>query len=266
MQPFFIKWLLSYYTGKEDITIQRAYLYAGGIVLCSAISTLTVPAYSMGVLHTGMKIRVGLCSLIYRKSLKLSATALGETTVGQTVNLLSNDVSRFDMVAACFHYLLLGPAQTIVITYIMWKIVGVAALIGVASILMFIPLQAFLGKMASKLRMKTALRTDKRVRLTNEILTGIQAIKMYTWERPFSHLIEKVRKEEISAIRGMTYIRGTLLSCMSFLTRFALFITILYYVLGMDREISTEAVFTLTALYDILKITMTGNFPQGIYI
>jgi len=68
-------------------------------------------------------------------------TALGETTAGQVVNLMSNDVNRFDVAVIFVHYLWIGPIETFVVTYFMWVEVGPSAAIGVASLLLFIPLQ-----------------------------------------------------------------------------------------------------------------------------
>lgn len=89
-QPFFLGKLVAYYSRAEG-DISEAYLYAGAVVLCSAINVLFIHPYMLSQLHLGMKLRVAACSMIYRKSLRLSKTALGDTTAGQVVNLLSND-------------------------------------------------------------------------------------------------------------------------------------------------------------------------------
>ncbi|XP_015109425.1 probable multidrug resistance-associated protein lethal(2)03659 isoform X2 [Diachasma alloeum] len=264
LQPLALGRLLRYYS-TDTVTKTEAYLYAGGVILCSAVNIFVVHPYMMAILHMGMKMRVACCSLIYRKALKLSRTALGETTVGQAVNLLSNDVNRFDVAIIFLHYLWIGPLETAIITYFMYQEVNISAVIGVASLLMFIPLQGWLGKKSSVLRLRTAIRTDERVRLTNEIISGIQAIKMYTWEHPFSALIENARKREIKVIRATSYIRGVVISFIMFTTRSSLFLTILSYILlSPDNQINAEKIFMITAYYNILRQTMTVFFPQGI--
>lgn len=150
--------------------------------------------FMLGNVHLGMKIRLAMCSMIYRKSLRMSKNALGVTTVGQVVNLLSNDVGRLDLSIIFVHYLWLGPLETIIATYFMYEQIGIASIWGVLFLLAFIPFQAYLGKRTSVLRFKTALRTDERVRMMNEIIQGIQVIKMYAWEKPFGKIVELARK------------------------------------------------------------------------
>lgn len=75
------------------------------------------------------------------QALRLSKTALGETTVGQLVNLLSNDVNRFDNAIFFLHYLWVGPMETILVAYFVWQQVDVASIFGIVVLLVFIPLQ-----------------------------------------------------------------------------------------------------------------------------
>ncbi len=42
--------------------------------------------------------------------------------------------------------------------------------------------------------MQNSERTDKRVKIMSEILSGIQAIKMYAWEKSFAKLVAHIRK------------------------------------------------------------------------
>ncbi|XP_067014167.2 probable multidrug resistance-associated protein lethal(2)03659 [Anabrus simplex] len=262
-QPLFLGRLIRFYRSDTRVSENDAYLYAISVVLCSVANIFVIHPYMMAIFHMGMKMRVACCSLIYRKALKLSKTALGETTAGQVVNLLANDVNRFDVGVIFLHYLWIAPLETLLITYFLWNEVGLSAVLGVATIIIFIPLQGYLGKKTSTLRLKTAIRTDERVRLMNEIISGIQVIKMYTWEMPFNKLVSLARKHEIVTIKYTSYIRGIMLSFIMFSTRIAIFITILSYVL-FDNRVNAEKVFVLTAYYNILRQTMTVFFPQGI--
>ncbi|PSN46970.1 hypothetical protein C0J52_11126 [Blattella germanica] len=264
-QPLFLGHLILFFSGssRKHVTQEEAYIFAAGVVLCSALNIFVLHPYMMAIFHMGMKIRVACCSLVYRKALRMSLTALGDTTAGQVVNLMANDVNRFDVAVVFLHYLWIGPVETLVVTYFMWQEVNVAAVIGVASLLMFIPLQAYLGKKTSSFRMKTAIRTDERVRLMNEIISGVQVIKMYTWELPFAQLVNSTRKNEIKAVRATSYIRGISLSFIMFTTRISIFISIVAYVM-LENQITAEKVFVLVSYYQILRQTMTVFFPQGI--
>ena len=43
-------------------------------------------------------------------------------------------------------------------------------------------------------RLKSARVTDKRVRVMNEIISGMRLIKMYAWEWAFHEYVKKIRK------------------------------------------------------------------------
>ncbi|XP_071455641.1 ATP-binding cassette sub-family C member 4-like [Hetaerina americana] len=261
--PIFLGNLIKHFTPESGISKESAYLFASGIIICTGISIMVMHPYLMAILHLGMKVRVSCCSLMYRKVLRLSKYALGNTTVGQIVNLMSNDVNRFDFSLIFAHYIWMAPLNTLIITVILWFKLGMSALVGVAVMLLTIPLQSWMGRTTSRLRAKIAARTDERVKLMNEIITGIQVIKMYTWEIPFAKLVSEARKAEIKQVRYSSYIRGVYLSFILFTSRTAIYTTVLAYTL-FGNEITAEKVFVLTSYYSIICFTMTMNFPQAI--
>jgi len=54
---------------------------------------------------------------------------------------MSNDVIRFDLTIVYIGYVVIGPLETIIVTYFLWKEVGMASILGVATFIIFIPLQ-----------------------------------------------------------------------------------------------------------------------------
>ena len=58
------------------------------------------------------------------------------------VNLLSNDVNRFDQSVLFLHYLWAGPAQLVIVTYLLWRKIGPSSLVGATLLIFFAPLQS----------------------------------------------------------------------------------------------------------------------------
>uniref|UniRef100_A0A672TCE8 Multidrug resistance-associated protein 4-like n=1 Tax=Sinocyclocheilus grahami TaxID=75366 RepID=A0A672TCE8_SINGR len=191
------------------------------------------------------------------------ATAMGQTTTGQIVNLLSNDVSKFDEVTIFLHFLWVGPLQAAAVIGLLWQEIGASCLAGMAVLIFLMPLQTMFGKLFSKYRSKTAAFTDNRIRTMNEVVSGIRIIKMYAWEKPFAALVNDVRRKEISKIMSSSYLRG--LNMASFFTanKIILFVTFTVYVL-VGNTISASRVFVAVSLYSAVRLTVTLFFPAAI--
>ena len=54
--------------------------------------------------------------------------------------------------------------------------------------------------------------TDKRVRITTEVLQGIRLIKFYAWEAFYVQQIGILRRKEVQTIRAFTYVFSFILS------------------------------------------------------
>jgi len=66
---------------------------------------------------------------------------------------------------------------------------------------------AYTGKLSSKFHLQT-VKMDERVRLMDEIISGVQVIKMYAWEKSFCAMVELTRKLELRVVIKSSYIRG----------------------------------------------------------
>ncbi|KAJ8933696.1 hypothetical protein NQ314_013862 [Rhamnusium bicolor] len=179
------------------------------------------------------------------KIMKLNQKSLGQTAAGQVINLLSNDVNRFDLVMLFLHYLWIMPFQVVLITYFIWQEVG------------------YLGKLTGKLRLKVANKTDIRVKLMSEIISGIQVIKMYAWEKPFEKVIKSARSTEIDDLTKTSYLRGIFSSCNIFIERATLCLTVVCYVL-LGNVIIASKVFSMAQFFNILQLAMAILYPLAI--
>ncbi|XP_033327648.2 ATP-binding cassette sub-family C member 4 isoform X2 [Megalopta genalis] len=264
LQPYVLGLLIWHFDPRSISTVTEAYIYALTVVVLTLLSAVIVHHSNLGLLEVGMRMRIACSSLMYRKILRLSKSSTNITTPGQIVNLMSNDVARFEQLFIALHYIWILPIQGALITFMIWESVGIASLAGVFLIsVQTIPLQGYMGKWFSKLRLKIAVKTDERVCLMSEIINGIQVIKMYTWEKPFEKLVSVVRSREVDVLTISSYLRGFTLATFVFTERTTLYFTIVAYVL-LGNSISADKVFSMAQYFNILQLTMAILYPMAV--
>nr|XP_019960169.1 PREDICTED: multidrug resistance-associated protein 4-like [Paralichthys olivaceus] len=252
-----------YYNPKDSRALYDAIGYAAGLSLFAIILAVFHHFYFYHLQKVGMKIRVALCHMIFKKSLCLNNVAMGKTTTGQIVNLLSNDVKMFDDLTIFLHFLWVGPLQAAVVVGLLWLEIGPSCLAGMVVLLFLMPMQTLFGRLFSKYRTRTAILTDSRIRTMNEVVSGMRIIKMYAWEKPFAALVSEVRRKEISTIMSSSYLRGLNMASFFCANKFILFCTFTVYVL-LGNTMSATRVFVTVSLYSAVRLNVTLFFPAAI--
>ncbi|XP_046598085.1 ATP-binding cassette sub-family C member 4-like isoform X1 [Neodiprion lecontei] len=264
LQPILQGWLIDYFNQAEDqITQNDALLYSVYLVVVTLSVVFVTHHTDFRNRQTGMRARVACCSLIYRKVLRLDQNATNNAA-GLIANLMSNDVARFDSLPAYFHFVWISPFQVVLIGYVMWQIVGPTSLVGiVVMMLQTIPLQGYLSTVSRKLRSKIAAKTDYRVQLMSELISGIQVVKMYAWEKPFELIVSKVRAVEMKLVGYTSYLRGIYLSITVFTEKTTLFLTLIVFVLN-GNSLTANITFVLSTLFNVLQFTCAICLPKAI--
>ncbi|CAG2103694.1 unnamed protein product, partial [Medioppia subpectinata] len=262
-QPYCIAYLVRYFNDDPNTSQWWAIWAAVGIVLAAIANMFITHLNSTHNSKVGVRIRAACCALIYRKSMRLSHSSLGQTTVGQILNIMSNDVNRFDAFASNSRSLFVAPLQAAIVLYLLWSHLRWACLTGMGILVLFIPFQVLMGRMFRTIRQKTAKLTDSRIRLMQEIIAGMRVIKMYAWEQPFAQLVAIARKSEMTQIRLSNFLKGVNLSIYFVLIRVIIYACFLTYVL-MGGMLSAETAFATIAYFNAMRWSMAKNLPLAI--
>ncbi|KAJ0181178.1 hypothetical protein K1T71_003263 [Dendrolimus kikuchii] len=199
-----------------------------------------------------------------KRLLRVNQVALGDIAGGKLVNLLSNDVARFDYSFMFLHYLWLVPIQAVVVLYLLYEAAGYAPFIGLFSVITIIlPVQAGLTKLTAIMRRETAQRTDKRIKLMSEIVNGIKIIKMYAWEKPFQIVVNAARAYEMNALRKALFVRSVFMGFMLITERSVLFVTCLSIVLT-GSMLTATLIYPINQYFSLIQINLTLILPLAI--
>eukprot|EP00904_Undaria_pinnatifida_P009922 jgi/Undpi1/605/HiC_scaffold_10.g04069.m1 len=235
--------------------VKQAYLTCLGLFTVVTLKTAIENQYFYAVINLGTGMRGVLSTAVYRKSLRLAPSARQNATVGEIVNYMQMDASRLENLPSSVHTLWDSAFQMTGYTTLLILCLGPCVLAGIAVMILLVPLNTFLFNRLSQYRMDMLKQTDLRVKLVNEMLQGIRAIKFYNWETPFRERVEAIHDAELGILRRSTTLRSLVVSVLTTTPAIVIVITLgLYSVLG--NVLTPSKVFTALALFNQLRLPL----------
>lgn len=73
-------------------------------------------------------------------------------------------------------------------------LIGWHPVMGIVFLLLLLPCFVIISALCAQLRQDTAVVTDRRISLMNELVTGIRALKTHAWEENYREKVEEVRR------------------------------------------------------------------------
>ncbi|KAL0031798.1 hypothetical protein WJX79_007928 [Trebouxia sp. C0005] len=188
--------------GLADVNVNINYLWAALMFVFPMIGAVAYVHSSRLSIIVQIKMRAELTAAVYRKALALSSRSRQQTELGKIVNLMSADVNHvMQFFYPFFNQLFSAPALLIASLILLYFQIRWATFIGMAILMASTPASAIFVKKIIMFRRKMLKETDTRVKLTNQLLSGIRVLKIYAWEAAQEAAIQEARERELRRLK-----------------------------------------------------------------
>ncbi|CAO1618700.1 unnamed protein product [Sympodiomycopsis kandeliae] len=233
------------------------FVLAFGLFAVAVTQTAFLHNYFQKCFTTGMRVRAGLISAIYKKSLRLSNEQRGARSTGEIVNLMSVDATRLQDLCTYGHVIWSAVFQMLLAFVSLYNLLGWPAFAGVGVMVISLPLNTMLAKYMRSLAEQNMKIKDKRTRMMNEILTNIKSIKLFAWEEAFTKKLFDVRNgQELKLLRWAGAINAFFTFFWSAIPFFVSLTTFITYSLTSDKPLTADLIFPALSLYQLLQFPL----------
>uniref|UniRef100_A0A452GX19 ABC-type glutathione-S-conjugate transporter n=1 Tax=Gopherus agassizii TaxID=38772 RepID=A0A452GX19_9SAUR len=236
----------------------QGYLYALLLFVTALVQSLCLQQYFQLCFVLGMSLRTALMAAVYKKvSVGTPVSSARTYTQGETVNLMSADTQRFMDLATFIHQLWSAPLQIALSIIFLWWELGPSVLAGIGVMVLLIPINAVLATKARRIQMKNMKNKDQRMKIMNEILSGIKILKLFAWEPSFERQVGEIRVRELKGLLHFTNLQAFsifIFSCAPFLVSVASFAV--YVMVDEKNVLDAQKAFTSISLFNILRFPM----------
>uniref|UniRef100_A0A8B9W8H4 ATP-binding cassette sub-family C member 5 n=1 Tax=Bos mutus grunniens TaxID=30521 RepID=A0A8B9W8H4_BOSMU len=249
---FVVKHLLEY-TQDTESNLQYSLLLVLGLLLTEIVRSWSLALTWALNYRTGVRLRGAILTMAFKKILKLKN--IKEKSVGELINLCSNDGQRMFEAAAVGSLLAGGPVIAILGMVYNVIILGPTGFLGSAVFILFYPAMMFVSRITAYFRRKCVTITDDRVQKMNEVLTYIKFIKMYAWVKAFSQSVQKIREDERRMLEKAGYFQSITVGVAPIVMVIASVVTFsVHMTLGFD--LTAAQAFTVVTVFNSMTFAL----------
>ncbi|KAE9332719.1 hypothetical protein PF008_g14810 [Phytophthora fragariae] len=237
----------------EQTVVTTAAMWVGLVFIAQVIQALAD-------CYTGLQNEVVaiqcislLKTLLYRKMLRLNASSRKRKSTGDLTNMFTADSESLVRTALVVHQMWLIPLQIAVVSYLLVRVLSVAAFAGIAVIVLMLWLNQLVSKRMHTLQRELGRNKDLRMKKVTEAFTAVSIIKLNAWEEPITARINTAREAELHSLlrlRIMTSLSIVLLWGMPVFISIAAFGT---YSVVLHGDLTPAIVFTSLALFLLIQ-------------
>jgi ABC-type multidrug transport system fused ATPase/permease subunit len=254
--------LLVIQANPGESIIRQGLPYAITLSLAAVLASLSQNRVAFLSTKSGICIRAALTSAIYEHALRLTPAGRVGLTAGEVTNLVAVDTQKLFDVMIEGHNLWSCPLLIVVVSTLLWVIMGPELLVGVGVLILFVPvIQRIVSRMLQIRKARSKL-TDTRINILTSMLQGIRVAKLNHYESKISELVGAVREQEMKLLRSELFMWGWVLTCAVCSPLIALATSFSFFVLVSESNFVTPAdAFSVLLLFAILRfpINMTAR-------
>ncbi|GFS09919.1 multidrug resistance-associated protein 1 [Elysia marginata] len=243
------------YVEEENTAVWKGYVFAVGLFVSMMLQTVFLQRVFHGSLSLGLRMRSALISSIFRKALTVDNMSKSESTVGQVVNLMSVDAEHIENVMNYGWALWSSTLQICLSLYLLYTTVGF--------LLLLIPANGVATTILGNYETQIMEYKDLRMKILNEMLSGIKIVKLFAWEKSFEQRILAVRELELKKLLYSGYVMTVINFSWTgapFLTSMITYLTYVY--ISEDHYLDPRTAFVAISLFDVLRFSM--NFLPSV--
>ncbi|KAJ2608243.1 hypothetical protein H4S08_004522 [Coemansia sp. RSA 1365] len=261
-------WLIEFaanYGTEQGSPIEYGYFYAVALFIMSCELNNALRLRQTHAQRLKTFIRTSYMTAIYQKTLTLSNDARQKYDIGSIVTHMSIDSENVATFFESSQGIWCGPLVIVFCLFGLYQLLGRSTLVGVIIMLACMPIVAHIARIISTRSKLLMGYRGQRMGIINEVITGIQVIKMYAWEIPFIQKISNVRVNlELGIIRKNNVLKALLqftTTLVPFLVSLATFGAYSLFDNKTHGPLDARIVFIGIPLLNIIRIAIAA-VPQ----